>query len=258
MVEKPAGLIYGVDDRPPWSELGLLAVQHIFLMSSTLVLPIVLVSEIGGDFRQVRSVVALTMMACGFGTVLQAMRWRGIGSGYLCPNLCGPNFFAASMSAAWLGGLPLMRGMTIAAGAVELVFARFVHRLDFLFPTEITGLVVFMVGISLVPVGASKFLHIDYTGEPIQVASLAVATVTLLIMAGLNVWGGKQLRLHGVLIGMAVGYLLAGAAGLLESSRWTRWRRRLGSGCPRSTACGISRSAGRCCRHSRSYRFAAR
>ena len=48
MAQKPAGLIYGVDDRPPWSALSLLAIQHIFLMSSTLVLPIVLVSEIGG------------------------------------------------------------------------------------------------------------------------------------------------------------------------------------------------------------------
>ena len=100
MAKKPAGLIYGVDDVPPWSALGLLAVQHIFLMSSTLVLPIVLVSEIGGDFGQVQAVVALTMMACGIGTILQAMRWRGIGSGFLCPNLCGPNFFAASMAAA--------------------------------------------------------------------------------------------------------------------------------------------------------------
>ena len=32
--------------------LALLAIQHIFLMSSTLVLPIVLVNEIGGDFRK--------------------------------------------------------------------------------------------------------------------------------------------------------------------------------------------------------------
>src|SRR5262249_48696276 len=124
MAKKPAGLIYGVDDVPPWSALALLAVQHIFLMSSTLVLPIVLVSEIGGDFGQVEAVVALTMMACGIGTILQAMRWRGIGSGYLCPNLCGPNFFAVSLSAAWLGGLPPWRGVTSWGGVLGMGFAR--------------------------------------------------------------------------------------------------------------------------------------
>src|SRR5207249_856416 len=107
MPTKPANLIYGLEDRPPWSVLGALALQHIFLMSSTLVLAVVLVSEIGGDVRQVQAVLAMTMVACGFGTIVQAIRWRGIGSGYLCPNLCGPNFFTASVAAAWLGGLPL-------------------------------------------------------------------------------------------------------------------------------------------------------
>jgi len=222
MAQKPAGLIYGVDELPPWSALSLLAIQHIFLMSSTLVLPVVLVSEIGGDFTQVEAVVALTMIACGIGTILQAMRWRGIGSGFLCPNLCGPNFFASSMAAAWLGGLPLMRGMTIAAGLVEMVFARFVHRLAFLFPTEITGLVVFMVGVSLVPVGASKFLHVDYTGEPIQLISFLVAGATLMVMVGLNVWGSNKLRLYGVLIGMAFGYALSAATGQLPLGQFHR------------------------------------
>ena len=134
------------------------------------------------------------MISCGIGTILQACRWRGIGSGFLCPNLCGPNFFAACMTAAWLGGLPLMRGMTIAAGLIEIVFARVLHRLAFLFPAPITGLVVFMVALSLVPVGSSKFLHVDYAGEPIQPISLAIAAVTLLAMVGINIWGATPVE----------------------------------------------------------------
>src|ERR1051326_5722086 len=142
MSRRPEGLIYGVEERPPVPVLMLLAVQHIFLMSSTLVLPIVLVREIGGSLEQVRGVVSLSMVACGIGTILQAMRLPGFGSGFLCPNLVGPNFFVVSMNAAWLGGLPLMRGMTIAAGLFETLFARAIRRLSFLFPPEITGLVV--------------------------------------------------------------------------------------------------------------------
>jgi NCS2 family nucleobase:cation symporter-2 len=110
-----------------------------------------------------------------------------------------------------------MRGMTIVAGLIEMVFARFLHRIAFLFPTEVTGLVIFMVAISLVPVGTSKFLHIDFGGEPIQPLGLGIAAVTLLAMVGLNVWGSAQLRLYGVLIGMAVGYVLSIAAGLLPA-----------------------------------------
>ncbi len=220
MAARPANLIYGVDDVPPPQVLLLLALQHIFLMSSTLVLPIVLVTEISGNFVQTSAVVALTMISCGIGTVLQACRWRGIGSGFLCPNLCGPNFFAACMGAAWLGGLPLMRGMTIVAGLFEIVFARVLHRLAFLFPTPITGLVVFMVALSLVPVGSSKFLHVDYAGEPIQPISLAVAAVTLLVMVGINIWGASKLKLYGLLIGLAVGYALSAATGLLAAEQY--------------------------------------
>ena len=214
MPRRPPGLVYGENDRPPLPVLAALGLQHIFLMSSTLVLPVVLVSEIGSAFDQVRGVVALTMIACGLGTMAQALRLPGFGSGFLCPNLCGPNFFAACMSAAWLGGLPLMRGMTIAAGLVEAVFARTIRRLGFLFPPEVTGLVVLMVAESLVPLATSKFLGVTFEEEPISRVGLAVAAVTLLTMIAANVWGRGKLRLYGVLIGMVTGYLCSLATGL--------------------------------------------
>ena len=215
-MRQPPGLIYGLEDTPPPFALFLLGVQHIFLMSSSLVMPVVLVSEIGGSFEEVRSVVALTMIACGIGTALQALRLPGFGSGFLCPNLCGPNFFAASAEAAWLGGLPLMRGMTIVAGLFEVLFARVIHRLRFLFPPEVTGLVVLMVAEGLIPIAASKFLGVNFAGEPIQATCAAVASVTLLTMVGVNVLGKGKLRLYGVLVGLSVGYALSAATGILS------------------------------------------
>jgi xanthine permease XanP len=216
---RPQGLIYGVDERPPAFTLLALGIQHIFLMSSTLVLPVVLVTEIGGSFDQVRGVVALSMISCGIGTIVQAVRLRGFGSGFLCPNLVGPNFFGSLMGAAWLGGLPLMRGMTIAAGLFEAIFARVIYRLRFLFPPEITGLVVLMVGESLVPLAASKFLGITYPDEPISALSLAVAVATLFCMVALTLWGRGKLRLFGVMVGLLMGYLLSLATGLFGSEQ---------------------------------------
>ncbi len=219
MSRRPENLIYAENERPPLPVLALLGVQHIMLMSASLVLPVVLMSEIGGSFDQVRGVVALTMVACGIGTIAQALRVRGFGSGFLCPNLCGPNFFGVSMNAAWLGGLPLMRGMTIAAGLIEAIFARLIHRLGFLFPPEITGLVVLMVGESLVPLSASKFMGISFPDEPISGLGLAVAAVTLAIMIAINVWGRGRLRLYGVLVGMVAGYALSLATGLVGAEQ---------------------------------------
>ena len=218
MAKKPSNLIYGLDDRPPNLVLLALAFQHILLISSTLVLPMVLVSGLGLGAGVISAVVSMSMIACGVGTMLQSMRLPFIGSGYLCPNVCGPNFFAASVNAAWLGGLPLMRGMTIVAGLFEVICARFIPRLAFLFPPEITGLVVLMVGVNLIPVSTSKFMDINFAGEPINYLSFAIATITLSTVVALNVWGSMRIRLYAMLIGMAAGYFLSFLFGLMTAS----------------------------------------
>lgn len=216
MAEKPASLLYGLTDRPPPGMVFLLAIQHNFLMASMLVLPVALMSEIGGGSLQVSRVVALSMIAAGIGTILQAT--PRIGSGYVVPNLCGPNFFAVATQAAWTGGLPLIRGMTIAAALVEMFLAPVWRYVKFLFPIEITGLVVFMVGVALIPLGASNFLGIEYSGDPIRPHVLLVAVITLLLMAGLNVWGGKKLRTWSVIAGLVVGYALSILLGIFSAA----------------------------------------
>lgn len=220
MAEQTKNLIYGVEDKPPLLTSLFLVIQHIVLMSSMLVLPTVLISEIGGTFEQVRSVVGLTMIASGIGTILQAIRCRFLGSGFLCPTLCGTNFFLASLDATWLGGLPLMRGMTIIAGLIEVVFARLINVIKFLFPTEITGLVILMLAQRLIPLGISKFAGVSYEGEPLQLSNLMVGSVTLLVMVGVNVWSKGKMRLYSVLFGLICGCTLSYFMGLFVPIRF--------------------------------------
>ncbi len=215
MASKPSNLIYGVNDKPPVLATLLLGVQHIFVMSSTIILPVVLIREIGGTFAEIKSVVSFSMIAAGLGTVLQALGKGIVGSGYLVPNLCGPSYLAVSLQAAWLGGLPLMRGMTIIAGIFEAAFSRIVHKIKFLFPTEITGLVVLMVAVKLIPLGASKFVGIVIPGDAIKPLYVVVSGLTLMTMAGLNIWSKGKIKLYCVLIGMVVGYALSVLTGIL-------------------------------------------
>ena len=223
-------LLYGLHDRPPTIRLLLLAFQHVCLMASPLVLPAVLVAEIGGSRVEAQTVVALSMIACGLGTILQAMRLPGMGSGYFVPNVVGPNFFAASMSAAWIGGLPLMRGMTIFAGLFQVVFSSFIQRVKFLFPNEILGLVVMMVGVGLVPVSSSKLMSIEFASDAANRPATGIAVAVLLLMIVLTVRGTGFFRLFAVLIGMITGYVLclvtgmfgAGDLELIASLPWLR------------------------------------
>jgi NCS2 family nucleobase:cation symporter-2 len=215
---KPKHIIYGIDDKPPLAVSALLGLQHVFTMSSTLVLPVVVAREIGLGFDVVQSLVCFSMIAAGIGTIIQSIKKGPVGSGYLCPSLCGPSYLSVSVQAAWVGGLPLMHGMTMVSGVFECLFSRVVHVLKRFFPTEITGLVVIMVAISLIPLGASKFVGIEYAGDAINLDILLVASITLFSMIGLNIWSKGKLKLYCVLIGLGIGYLLSYFSGIFTAS----------------------------------------
>jgi xanthine permease XanP len=222
MAKKPDSIIYWVDEKPPLAVTLLMGLQHVFVMSSTLVLPVVIVQDIGGSMAEIASVVCFAMIASGIGTILQAIKKGPLGSGYLCPNLCGPSYLAVSVQAAWLGGLPLMHGMIMVAGVFEALFSRVVHRLKFLFPNEVTGVVVLMVGVALIPLGTSKFLGIEVSGDPIDSQVAAAASLTLLVMIGVNIWSKGRLRLYCVLVGMVAGYLTSSLLGIMDQGDWQR------------------------------------
>src|SRR5262245_32310828 len=92
---KPAGLLYGVDDVPPPTLTALMTLQHALAMSSTLILPVVIVNEVSGSQAAAVAFVQGSMLAGGLGTILQALVRGPVGSGYLCPNLTGPAFVPA-------------------------------------------------------------------------------------------------------------------------------------------------------------------
>ncbi len=211
-----SNLIYGVNDRPPrWTTL-LAGLQHTFVMSSTLILPVVIISEIGGSHQQIQSVVSFTMIAAGVATILQFFRGP-VGSGYLLPYLSGVPYFSASMKAAWIGGLPLLAVMSMIAGLFESVLSRVIRRLRFLFPAEVTGVVVLMVGVALIPLGASNFMGIETDEALFEMPHVLLGLSTLAIMVVLNIWGSGVLRVYCVFIGMVAGYVIAYFSGIMTS-----------------------------------------
>ncbi|MGH7798304.1 MAG: uracil-xanthine permease family protein [Candidatus Binatia bacterium] len=215
MAKKPADLIYSVDDKPPFSTRLLLGLQHVSVMSVGWILVVVIVTGIGGTSEQAESMIQISMIVSGIATILQAWTKGPIGSGYLCPLSCGPAYIAASISAGRVGGLPLVFGSLIASGLVEALLSRIMQRLRALFPPEVTGLVVSMVGIELIALAAPRFLGFTGPGSSRNLLAVAVALLTLAAMIGPTVWGEGMLRLYPVLSGLVVGYLSAYAVGLL-------------------------------------------
>ncbi len=216
MPKKPANLIYGVDENPPWGVSLLLACQHIFLLSIAFIFPVIIVNELGGSAADAQNLICMAMIATGLSTILQALRKGPVGSGYLCPLLNGPAFVPASLMAGKLGGLAMIFGMTAVGGLFEGLFSRIVSRMRAIFPAEVTGTVVLMVGIEVIPIAIPKFFGVDKLNPDPSGRAVFVAMLTLISMMGFNVWGRGKMRLYSVLIGMAIGYIAAFAVGLLD------------------------------------------
>jgi len=199
---------YKVNEVPPLPHLIVLSFQHVMLMFISISLPILFASQLNASIEFTASLIALSMLACGIGSILQSVGIPHIGSKYLCPNLCGPSYLSLSMSATWMGGIPLMRGMIVLAGLVEMVLAPVVQKLKRIFPTYVVGLVVAMVGISVIKISIASLFGLRFRGDAIDSIDVIMGLVTLFIMVFGNLWGKGLVRMYCLLIGMLAGWLL--------------------------------------------------
>jgi len=203
------GLIYGQNDVPPLGHLFLLSLQQGMLLILGAMLPVMLMKEIGGSGDQITRIVNLTMLISGVGTILQAIKGRWIGSGYLCPNVGGPSYLSLSLTALIQGGMPLMQGMLVFAGIAEMALARVVSKLRKLFPPLVVGMTVMMVGVSVIPMAFSNFCGSPLAGDEVLWQDVVVAVFSLLVMVGCNLWGKGAVKLYCLLIGIGAGWALA-------------------------------------------------
>ena len=217
--KKPAELIYGVDDVPPLYIILLSGLQHVGLVTIFLIYPLLIVKEVGASMTLAANILSLALIALGIATFLQGLPKGPVGSGFLCPANHTAIYLAPSLAAVKLGGLPLLFGMTIFAGVVECILSPVLRRIRPLIPPELSGLVIFFVGMTVAAVGFRYIAGIG-SSEPIGASNVIVALITLGVTAGLNVWAKGNARLFCALIGMAIGYLAAIATGILSTEQF--------------------------------------
>jgi xanthine permease XanP len=209
--DRPVELIYALDERPPWPQFLALGFQHVAVICPYLVM-VALVAEAAKLPREAaQSAVALSMIAVAFMTVLQSLRLRQVGSGYLCPPVVSAIYLPSSLAVASSFGISGVCGMVIFAGVCEIVVAFLVNRTRKLFPAVVSGVVIIAVGLELGRIGASVlFEHAAAHGE-LTAESFATAACALAVMTGLAVWARGLPKLLCSLIGTLVGYVAAAA-----------------------------------------------
>jgi NCS2 family nucleobase:cation symporter-2 len=217
-MSRPPDLIYAVEDTPPRGILALSAMQHVAIMAITLIFPIILGrdAKLSGD--AFLDLVSLSMLGLGVATVILSLRSQFLGSGYLCPAAYTAIYLGPTLFALQKGGLSLVFGMTVVAGFVQIAVAPVLRRLRALLPSEIAGLVIAIVGLTLAGLGIRYSLGID-GNQHINVSYLWVSGISLGTMTVLNIWSKSYGKMFCVLIGMLVGYAASAAVGIFDLSQ---------------------------------------
>lgn len=214
-MKRPDGFAYWLDDVPPLGVTLLSALQHVSLLCGLLPIPLVVAREAGLSPAGTINLIAVAMLAIGVTAIVQALNRGPVGTGLLAPSSFSGAYLAPSLLAVKSGGLALVFGMTIFAGLVEAALSRLLRRLRPFLPAEIAGFVVVLIGLNVGSLGMRYVLGIG-ASLPVAAAEIAVSTVALCLMVGLNVWGRGSVRLFCALIGMIGGYTAAAVLGVLS------------------------------------------
>ncbi len=203
-----AELKYGLNDKPPFFYMLFLGLQQIFVVAIYLALISFIAIAANLPSNVAQSAISICLFVMGVGTILQANNFGLIGSGFLMTNCPAVTYFAAAVMAAKLGGIHLVLGMTVFAGACEMLFALLAKRLKLLFPIVVTGLTFTGLGLS---VGIMAFHHI-MAGPKMgnhQEAAYFVFLITLATILGLSIWAKGLLKLVSLMVGLLVGCIVA-------------------------------------------------
>jgi len=212
-----SSLLYRLTDRLPARTALLVAVQHVLAMFvGVITVPLLVAQSLKLPPNETGYLVSMGLIASGLGTLVQVRGFGAFGSRLLSVQGTSFAFLVPLIQAGQAGGLPLMLGMSLLCAPVELVLAQFLVRLQRLFTPLVSGTVVLLIGLSLIPVGF-KTMAARLGGNSPAWAGLAVAALVVIVVFGLNAIRSPWARIGAIPIALGIGYLLCCGLGFLPT-----------------------------------------
>ncbi|WP_273861860.1 uracil-xanthine permease family protein [Pseudomonas sp. LA5] len=218
-------LLYGLDERPAPLAAFCAALQHVLASFVGIVTPPLIIAGALGLHEHLPYLISMGLMVSGVGTFLQARGAGGLGAGMICLQGTSFSFLSAVLAAGMLvkqrGGTPedilaMIFGVCFFGAFVQIGLSRCLGLLRRVITPLVTGIVITLIGISLIRVGITDLgggAKAANFGAPIN---LALGGMVLGVIIGLNLSRRPWVRLSAVMIGLLVGSLVAWSCGLLK------------------------------------------
>ena len=148
-----------IEERIPGPRLLALGLQHVLVMyAGAIAVPLIVGRALQLEPQDVAFLISADLFVCGIVTIIQSFgvtQWFGIR----LPVMMGVTFAAVGPMVAIASANPgqegarMMFGAIMAAGIISIFFAPVVGKMLRFFPSVVTGAVILVIGVSLMPVG---------------------------------------------------------------------------------------------------------
>ena len=219
--------VHPVDEVLPIPKLATYGFQHVVAFYAGAVLvPIIIAGAVGLSDQELVKLITADLFTCGIASILQAVGvWK---IGVRLPLLQGVTFAGVSpiiaIGLANGGGSASMLyvyGAVIVAGVFTFLIAPIFIKLLKYFPPVVTGTLITIIGLCLVPVGAMDAVTNPHTHEkdPTNLRWFLYALGTIAIIVAIQRLFRGFLATIAVLLGLVIGCAVAFALGDMNFDR---------------------------------------
>ena len=198
-----------------------LGIQHVLAMfAGNITVPIIIAGVFGQTPEEKIFLIQMALFVAGVATVIQTVGYKEIGA--RLPIIQGTSFaFIPIMVPFKAAGLGAVFTAAFIGGIFQIFIGKILKPIRHLFPPLVTGIVVLMIGISLLKVG---FMYAGGGGwlmnnKPELFANanhLTIAFTVLIVSLFFNIKGKGMWSSASILIGIIAGYLVAMALGMVN------------------------------------------
>ncbi|MPW45215.1 purine permease [Acinetobacter guerrae] len=214
--------------------------QHVLTMYGGLIAaPLVVGLGIGLSQADIGLLITASILVAGLATLLQTLGFKWFGS--KLPIVQGTSFAAvASMIAIGSNGgsFQSILGAIMVSSIFGIIIAPFFSKIVRFFPPIVTGSIIAIIGISLLPVAIRWIMGGNPKAENWgSIENLGLATLTLVFLLLLTKFGSAAIKRLAVLLSIVFGAVVAFIFGLADFSKvgdgaWIALPNILGFGTP--------------------------